>query len=180
MKHWSCSIPSKPLGNNILRKDERFGEIVRLRICASYKRPHATTSKNSWSQHISINYVWNTIGIAQNNYKAVSLYSKRLYKAACKIKKQYSDILYHFCELHLVNPHSLKQITHGHLNVTTTIANRCYRPGPNKYFISTTRVTFSTKLLHPDPIESVARLRQQLLKCGPKASLSGECHRTVI
>ena len=85
-----------------------------------------------------------------------------------------------YSELHLVNPHSLKQITHGHLNVTTTIANRCYRPGPNKYFISTTRVTFSTKLLHPDPIESVARLRQQHLKCGPKASLSGECHRTVI
>ena len=50
-----------------------------------------------------------------------------------------------YSELHLVNPHSSKQITHSHLNViTTTTAKRCYRPRPNTRSISTTRVTFST------------------------------------
>jgi len=50
-----------------------------------------------------------------------------------------------YSELHLVNPHSSKQMTRSHFNaITTTAAKRYYRPGPNTRSISTTRVSFST------------------------------------
>ena len=50
-----------------------------------------------------------------------------------------------YSELHLVNPHSSKQMTRSHFNaITTTTAKRYYRPGPNTRSISTTKVSFST------------------------------------
>ena len=50
-----------------------------------------------------------------------------------------------YSELHLVNPHSSKQMTRSHFNaITTTSAKRCYRPRPNTRSISTTRVIFFT------------------------------------